>query len=164
MDTIRNNDNRLVCIKRRRIKMTEKLKTINPYDEPEIDMDIGSVGNLVYENTPLIQKLNELVDAVNNQQIQLNNHECRLLDLHSRITALEDPTYHEEPADPYAEPRKWIGYLCWFWNENYEDGVIGILTGVFDNADRPFERNIDQTLYKHCEPVKPDSELIYHGE
>lgn len=66
--------------------------------------------------------------------------------------------------DKFAEQRKYLCKLCWFWNENYEDGVIGILTGVFDEADRPFERNIDQTLYKHCEPVKPDSELIYHGE
>ena len=45
--------------------MIEKLKTINPYDETEINMDANSVGGLVYENTPLIQKLNELVDSVN---------------------------------------------------------------------------------------------------
>lgn len=70
----------------------------------------------VATNHCIINKINELVDTVNKQQIQLNNHECRLLDLHSRITALDDPTYHEaepEPADPYAEQRKWVGKLCW---------------------------------------------------
>lgn len=97
--------------------MIEKLKTINPYDEIEIDMDTNSVGGLVYENTPLIQKINELVDAINNQQIQLNNHECRLLDLHSRITALDDPTYHEEP-EPADNSEK----------ANCQDRMIGCTT------------------------------------
>lgn len=129
--------------------MITKLKTINPYDETEIDMDVGSV-NLVYENTPLIQKINELVDAVN--EIMTWRFET------------DDESPAENVQDKFAEQRKWIGKACWFWNENYEDKVIGVLTGVFDNADRPFERNIDQTLYKHCEPVKPDDDIIYKAE
>lgn len=48
--------------------MIEKLKTINPYDETEIDMDTDSVAGLVYENTLLIQKINELIDAVNKHE------------------------------------------------------------------------------------------------
>ena len=144
--------------------MIEKLKTINPYDETEIDMDIGSVGNLVYENTPLIQKLNELVDAVNNQQIQLNNHECRLLDLHSRITALEDPTYHEEPADPYAEQRKWIGKLCWYKLCEGDTWKVGRLEKIQENADAGYPFVFDGLCYKICEPVKPDDDIIYKGD
>lgn len=111
----------------------------------------------------LQKKINELVDAVNNQQIQLNNHECRLLDLHSRITALEDPTYHEEPADPYAEQKKWIGCLCRFWN--FKDGAvdIGILKAI-DNLKPtiPYINDIDCS-YAFCEPVKPDDDIIYKG-
>lgn len=102
----------------------------------------------------IINKLNELVDAVNN----IVSVQEKLID--SRF-AVE--TKHEEPADPYAEQRKWICKLCWFWNDDKADKVIGILTGVFDEADRPFERNIDQTLYKHCEPVFPDDGIIYKG-
>lgn len=53
--------------------MIEKLKTINPYEETEIDMGTNSVAGLVYENTPLIQKINELVDAVNELQKQYDS-------------------------------------------------------------------------------------------
>lgn len=59
--------------------MIEKLKTINPYDETEINMDVNSVAGLVYENTPLVQKINELVDAVNELQAtisKMKNVEC----------------------------------------------------------------------------------------
>lgn len=116
--------------------------------------------------TTFREKINELVDTVNNQQIQLNNHECRLLDLHSRITALEDPTYHEaepEPADPYAEQRKHIGCLCKF-RDNYEDKWhFGILEEIYQHSDFPFgdSENFEWPI---CEPVKPDDDIIYKGE
>ena len=101
--------------------------------------------------TTFREKINELVDAVNG-----------ILDYAPLEMAMKaEPKI---PADPYAEQRKCICKLCWFWNDNKADKVIGILTGVFDEADRPFERSIDQTLYKHCEPVKPDDDIIYKGE
>ena len=120
-------------------------------------------GRDIYENTALA-KLNEVIDAVNNQQIQLNNHECRLLDLHSRITALDDPTYHEEPesADPYAEQRKWIGKLCRFWDIQEEYKFVGILGEVADNGTYFQKDGI--VSYLNCEPVKPDDDIIYKGE
>lgn len=43
-----------------------------------------------------IKKINEIVDAVNNQQIQLNNHKCRLLDLQNQITE------HDQEIDDCA--------------------------------------------------------------
>ena len=154
--------------------MIEKLKTINPYDEIEINMDTNSVAGLVYENTPLVQKINELVDVVNKLQLVedvmfnridiLNNAIC---DIRNRISALDDLTYHEaepEPADPYAEQKKWIGCLCRFWN--FKDGAvdIGILKAI-DNLKPtiPYINDIDCS-YAYCEPVKPDDDIIYHGE
>ena len=154
--------------------MIEKLKTINPYDEIEINMDTNSVAGLVYENTPLVQKINELVDVVNKLQLVedvmfnridiLNNAIC---DIRNRISALDDLTYHEaepEPADPYAEQKKWIGCLCRFWN--FEDGTVdmGILKAI-DNLKPtiPYINDIDCS-YAYCEPVKPDDDIIYHGE
>lgn len=96
------------------------------------------------------RKINELVDAVN-----------RILDYAPLEMAMKAEP--ETPADPYAEQRKCLCKLCWFWNDDINDKVIGILTGVFDEADKPFERNINQTLYKHCEPVNPDDDIIYKG-
>jgi hypothetical protein len=40
--------------------------------------------------------LNHVVDTVNNQQIQLNNHECRLLDLQNQISE------HDQEIDDCA--------------------------------------------------------------
>lgn len=138
-------------------------------------------GRDIYENTALA-KINELVDAINNQQIQLNNHECRLLDLHSRITALDDPTYHEEPdenvqermigcttldipesykADPYAEQRKWIGKVCKVYDDN---GIVhyAVLEKIWDNSDYCYGTLVGD--YQHCEPVSPEDDIIYKGE
>lgn len=115
----------------------------------------------------LQKKINELVDTVNKQQIQLNNHECRLLDLHSRITALEDPTYHEaepEPADPYAEQRKWIGCVCRFWFDNPNDTVLDYLgeIKIGQNGIEYYGKECGDWFLR-CEPVKPDDDIIYKG-
>lgn len=132
----------------------------------KLDIKNGGVEDLLN----CIKKINELIGAVNDKQIQLNNHECRLLDLHRRITALDDPTYHEaEPADPYTEQRKWIGKLCWFWSKDLKQ--CGILTAIFDNnkygedeltEEYPFQRD-SIGCWQHCEPVKPDDDIIYKG-
>lgn len=125
----------------------------------------------------LVRKINKLISAVNNQQIQLNNHECRLLDLQNRVTALDDPTYHEDedsdwyddpkyreqPADPYAEQRKWDGKLCRFWNVNKDSATYGILEKVVLNWAYKFKAKGDPYLWDHCEPVKPDDDIIYKG-
>ena len=109
------------------------------------------------------QTINQLVDAVN----ELQKHEEQHLDL---LTELNEMRLHQkkEPAenvqDKFAEQRKWIGKLCWFWNnDNEPDTCFGVLTGLFDEADRPFERSIGQQLYRYCEPVKPDDDIIYKG-
>ena len=77
--------------------MIEKL----PFETKETEYEGRIFTAKVHTNPYDMQvKINELVHAVNNQQIQLNNHECRLLDLQNRVAALDDPTYHEaEPAE-----------------------------------------------------------------
>lgn len=128
--------------------MIEKLKTINPYEQTEIDMDVNSVAGLVYENTPLVQKINELVDAVNG-----------ILDYAPLEMAMK-----AEPADPYAEQRKWIGKACWFWDDGAKTRVFGKLNQVdTEYNDAPFQTNFGQ-WYEHCEPVKPEDDIIYKGE
>lgn len=138
----------------------------------------------------LVRKINELVDAVNELQESQNTYWTDIAELkkelltHTKIAQgfknLQDhrpnmvmddpfgphPNIYEQgrQADPYAEQRKWIGKLCWFWNnDNEPDTCFGVLTGLFDEADRPFERSIGQQLYRYCEPVKPDDDIIYKG-
>lgn len=106
-------------------------------------------------------KINELIDVVNALVEENNIHEKQIDELQMKL----EPDKCETPADPYAEQRKWIGKLCWFWNnDNEPDTCFGVLTGLFDEADRPFERSIGQQLYRYCEPVKPDDSIIYKGE
>ena len=126
----------------------------------------------------LNKKINELVDAVNELQLvkdvmfnridMLNNAIC---DIRNRITAFDDPTYHEpELADPYAEQRKWIGKLCRFRDKDYKDDQwdYGLLQAV-EKAEIAhiwksgcFKHNLEH-WYDCCEPVKQDDDIIYKG-
>ena len=105
--------------------------------------------------------VNQLVDAVNVLQAAV-----AILEEHAH------PTAKTEPADPYAEQRKWIGKLCRFWNKTeYTDGLYGFLTDIVptnkykpeDNYFVPFKDEFG-SFYEHCEPVKPDDDIIYKGD
>ena len=122
----------------------------------------------------MTKKINELVDAVNNQQIQLNNHECRLLNLQNRITELDDPTYHEaEPAenresaknaqevDEIEQAEKWVGKLCWFSQMYGCYQHIAILKRISESG--LYVTDDGELHYAYCEPVKPDDDIIYKG-
>ena len=127
--------------------MIEKLQAIKRDDgflEPATPSDI-------------YWKINELVDAVNEQQLRLNNIMCWLTAQEHK----EKPA--EEPADPYAEQRKWIGKLCWFWDIYPEGRQLDILVDInADDTCTPYET--DTSYFYSCEPVKPDDDIIYKGE
>lgn len=59
---------------------------------------------------------------------------------------------------------KWIGKLCWFWDEEFNTkNIVGFLTRVDLESQRPFcVNNCD--YWEHCEPVRPDDDVIYKGE
>lgn len=120
-------------------------------------------------------KINELVDAVNNQQIQLNNHECRLLDLQNQINEhdqededsdwYDDPKYREQPVDPYAWQRKWVGCICRFWYDNPNDTLLDYLDKIQTgkNGVEYYAKECGD-WFPHCEPVKSTDDAIYKGE
>lgn len=91
-----------------------------------------------------MDKINELVDAVNALQ--------------SRIDSGAQP-------DPYPELRKWLGKLCRFWDDDKSDSVYGVLCRICKtNHYYFFQRNKNEGVYKYCEPITADDELIYKGE
>ena len=94
----------------------------------------------------LQKKINELVDAVN--KLQYDNS--------------EKANCQENVQDPYAEQRKWIGTLCRCWDSNIDDDVWGILQDIKDNKTEKYY--LYGIGYEHCEPVKPDDDIIYKGE
>lgn len=108
-----------------------------------------------------INKINELVDAVNELQTKVNK-------LAPNIDFAQ-PEVKENVQDKFAEQRKWIGKLCWFWDDDKEAKSCGILTEIApENHD--YKGQICPCLddggdgYMHCEPVKPDDDIIYQGE
>lgn len=114
----------------------------------------------------ILGKINELCDAVN----ELQKHEEQHLDLLTQLNEMRlQNTKKTEQTAPYAEQRKWIGKLCWFWSRNLKQ--CGILTAVLDNnkygeddptEEYPFQRD-SIGCWQHCEPVKPDDDIIYKG-
>ena len=117
----------------------------------------------------LQKKINELVDTVNELGKQIDKVSCAILDLatpNGENKALK--SIQVEPTDPYAEQRKWIGKLCKFWFADAEHPTFGILDFVDAGPHpEPFHINCgesEQGWYPHCEPVKPDDDIIYKGE
>ena len=103
---------------------------------------------------PISDKINELIDAVNVLQAQ--------------VAILEEQLHPTAKVDPYAEQRRWIGKLCRFWFADAEHPTFGILDFV-DAGTHPEPFHIDcseseQGWYPHCEPVKPDDDIIYKKE
>lgn len=141
-------------------------------------------GRDIYENTALA-KLNEVIDAVNKLEtmakntntvleslVQENNiHEKQIDELQMKLEPEKCETRAENVQDKFAEQRKWIGKLCRFWNKTeYTDDLYGFLTDIVptnkykaeDNYFVPFKDEFG-SFYEHCEPVKPDDDIIYKG-
>ena len=96
--------------------------------------------------------LNELVDAVNS----IVSVQEKLID--SRFVV---ETKHEEPADPYAEQRKWIGCLVEYGNA--DDGFsYGILTNIEPRYSAyPFEIDNGRDATSDC--WLPSKTIFYKG-
>ena len=111
------------------------------------------------EQSEIVSKINELVDAVNGI---LAAQEQYATIYNEDIVPMLTPE-NKEPADPYAEQCKWIGKLCRFWDDNYK--IIkhfGILTRIDETAIVPYEAE-NGFWYCACEPVKSTDSIIYKG-
>jgi hypothetical protein len=63
--------------------------------------------------------------------------------------------------DPYEKQSKWIGTLCRCWDSDINDDIWGILQDIKDNKTEKYY--LYGIGYEHCEPVKPDDDIIYKG-
>lgn len=129
-------------------------------------------------NSSIINKINELVNAVNELQLSIKPileeresgikvyEESQDMYDNAILDALKDKQVDVvvEPADPYAEQRKWIGKACYFWDNNAQTKAFGWLEKIDqEENEAPFMTNFGQ-WYDNCEPVKPDDDIIYKGE
>lgn len=140
-------------------------------------------GRNIYENTALA-KLNEVIDAVNefqkilhdivNESVKnmswVDTLENTVLELRAKVNKLapninfDQPEVKENVQDKFAEQRKWIGKVCWFWDDDNTNSSCGILTSIDTETfkEPQFVCN-DEYDYEHCKPVKPDDSIIYKG-
>lgn len=124
----------------------------------------------------LSNKINELVDAVNELQLSIKPileeraseikvcEEAQDMYDNAILDALKNKEVDVvvEPADPYTEQRKWIGKLCWFWDIYPEDRKLDILVEInAGDTCTPYET--DTSYFHSCEPVKPDDDIIFKG-
>lgn len=106
----------------------------------------------VATNDCIINKINELVDAVNYHQKWLSEIQR---DKDIQNTSIENVQVK------FAEQRKWIGKLCKFWDIDNDYLYYGLLTKIRDTGPYYYECN-NRICYANCEPVSED--LIYKGD
>lgn len=136
--------------------MIKKLKTIEQFDCS--DTQQAHVAHHVYHNES-IAKINELVDAVNEMQKNINRANCAILDLATPDAPNASLNSIKKQIDPYAEQKKWIGKLCRFWDFVYDNYYFDTLKGITDKGLFIGHNG----AWEHCEPVKPDDDIIYKG-
>lgn len=115
--------------------------------------------NLYKDTTDMFEdfreKINEIVDVINKLQKNYNN-----VCIWVGEQKLKKDTI--EPADPYAEQRKWIGHLVEYGN--VDDGLkYGILTNI-EPIYSAFPFEIDNGRDATADCWLPDESVFYKGE
>lgn len=108
----------------------------------------------------IINKLNELCDIINAIIIDVDGTKC--------VDGSKAPADNSEKANcqenvPDLDIQlSWIGYLCRFWDNNKIESTYAILDDINVWCEHPYRKS-NGNQYKHCEPVKPDDDIIYKG-
>lgn len=97
-------------------------------------------------------KINEIIELLNAIVVDVDGTKC------------VDGSKKPEPANPYAEQRRCIGKLCWFWKYDNSEPVVDLLSSIRDIYDEFPYHSANYGWCKHCRPVKPDEDIIYRGE
>lgn len=165
------------------------IRKIPIIDQQKLDSQLGK--QVVILLNVFATKTNEVIDVINDIQKEreaerfeiqewigiiesvresVNTHKKQIGELQTEVNKMAQnlnfaqPEVKENVQDKFAEQRKWVGKLCFFWGDNKEDTCYGILGDIIEYTDTPFEAKDYAFWYEHCEPVKPDDDIIYKGE
>lgn len=143
--------------------MIEKLKTpkhINWDDTPEAMLERHWIISDAYE------KINELVDVVNGildyapleMAMKAEPEKCE-----TRAENVQSDTESRLENVPDLDIQlSWIGHLCRFWDYDKIESTYAILDDINVWCEHPYRKS-NGNQYKHCEPVKPDDNIIFKG-
>lgn len=136
---------------------------------------------MIEKNTPiepmspmesvLLDKVNELVDTVNELQKNYDNV-CVWVGEQKLKTRAEnvqtDTKSRPENVHAVCPAVKYMGKVCRFWNggNGKKFKNIGVLIEILsaDNKRRYTCASKPKKHFEFCEPVKPDDDIIYKGE
>lgn len=122
----------------------------------------------------LAAKINEVIDIVNALVEENNIHEEQIDELQMKVepekckpetsVSIDEALKMGKKVDLYAEQRKWIGKVCRFWFNDINDTCLDYL-GKIQTGENGIEYYGKETYdwFPHCEPVKPDDDIIYKG-
>lgn len=106
--------------------------------------------SLDLDDKTIVDKINELVDAVNELQQKV---------VVSKMEKVETPAENVPDLDIQLF---WVGHLCRFWDYDKIESTYAILDDINVWCEHPYRKS-NGNQYKHCEPVKPDDDIIYKG-
>lgn len=149
-------------------KINEIIDVVN-----ELQESVQGVVNNSIKDGAMIQNLKE---QIRTRDIQIN-------ELEHRISVFDDPTYREPtiskketvetPADNseilnsqknVQNITNWIGKVCRFWDDYSALRVVDVLSEIKIDAIHPYIQAYSGSAWMHCEPVRPDDDIIYRGE
>lgn len=107
------------------------------------------------EPREIIDKINEIIDIIYDMQLAISN-----LDPDSEWYDGNHIADTSKKVDPYAEQRKWIGKVCKFWDNLDTNYFLALLAEIQEKEPMPFE-DYRGNQWHHCEPVKPDDDIIF---
>lgn len=132
--------------------MIEKIKS-------PLDLKVGNYKGTEFDIIPadtfamVCRKINELIDTVN----ELTSYVGPL-----GVEFIEPKPAKNVQVDEIEQAEKWIGKLCWFSQLYGCHQHIAILKRISESG--LYVTDDGELHYAYCEPVKPDDDIIYHGE
>ena len=105
------------------------------------------------------RKVNELIVAVNELQATISKMEIVKTPT-EKFSVTESVTNSLEKMNSQDDTSKWVGCLCRFWDDDPADYVFDILKEISVGGGYI---KLGGVIYSHCEPVKPDEDIIYKG-
>ena len=123
------------------------------------------------DTTALVGKINEIINELNHileereSGIKVYEEAQDMYD-NAILDALKDKQVDVvvEPADPYAEQRKWIGCVCRFWYDNPNDTLLDYLDKIQTGKNGvEYYAKESGDWFPHCEPILPTDDAIYKG-
>ena len=149
--------------------LTAKTHT-NPYDmQVKINELVDVVNAIQKEREAERFEIQEWIAILEAVRESVNIHEKQIDELQMKVNKMAQnlnfaqPEVKENVQKPYDEQR-WVGCLCKLWTG---DGLVryGILRGVALNRKKTnYPYQALSTSFEHCEPVKPDDDIIFKGE